>query len=109
MKVVGITLVTFIILFSYSFIRTEDTQGLPISSATVTVTDFLNITQTVLTDTNGDYTITGIASGAFSGNITKNGYASYPFFGTMTAGQTIIIIKPHTANNKQYSHYQHNF
>ena len=67
MKVVGITLVTFKILLSYSFIQAEDTQGLLIPSATVSVTDFLNITQTILTDVNGNYSITGIASGAFSG------------------------------------------
>lgn len=70
---------------------TDSLSGLSVSSASVSVTDSLNSTQTALTDTNGNYTITGIASGAFSGSITKSYYTSYNFAGTMSAGQTITI------------------
>ena len=80
MKIVGITLVTFIILFSYSL----DTQGLSLSSAIVSVTDSLNNTLSTQTDINGAYTINNITQGAFSGNITKGGYTTYNFSGTMS-------------------------
>ena len=91
MKVVGITLVTFIILFSYSFIWTEDAQGLSLSSATVSVTDSLNIAQTALTAADGTYTISNITQGTFSGSIAKVGYYPYNFSNTMSPGQTITI------------------
>ena len=70
---------------------TDASTGLPLASATVSVTDSLSSTQTALTDNNGVYTITGISSGAFSGSITKSGYTSYDFSGSITPGQTILV------------------
>jgi len=70
---------------------TDASTGLPISSATVSVTDSLNITQNTPTDSDGNYTITAVASGTFQGNVLKDGYHPYTFSGTMSPGQTIII------------------
>jgi hypothetical protein len=57
----------------------------------VSVTDVLSVTQTELTGADGTYAISNVASGAFSGSITKDGYASYPISGTMSPGQTVTI------------------
>ncbi len=70
---------------------TDSSTGLPLPSATISITDSLNITKAALTDINGSYTINGISSGAFSGSITKDGYTPYNFSGTMASGQTITI------------------
>ncbi|MEK6589289.1 MAG: carboxypeptidase regulatory-like domain-containing protein, partial [Nitrospinota bacterium] len=70
---------------------TDSSTGLPLPSATVSVTDSSNITQNALTDASGTYTINNIASGAFSGSITKSGYYPYNFSNTMSPGQTITI------------------
>ncbi|MDP3298312.1 MAG: carboxypeptidase regulatory-like domain-containing protein, partial [Thermodesulfovibrionia bacterium] len=70
---------------------TDVLRGLLISSATVSVTDSLNVIQNALTGTNGVYTINNIASGTFSGSITMSGYYPYNFSNTMSPGQTIII------------------
>jgi len=83
---------------------TDSTTGLPLPSATVSVTDsligpqgegrlalFIIIGKTALTDSNGRYTIYNISPGAFSGSITKEGYATYNFSGTMASGQTVTI------------------
>ncbi|MBI5213916.1 MAG: carboxypeptidase regulatory-like domain-containing protein, partial [Nitrospirae bacterium] len=70
---------------------TDSSTGLPISSASVSITDSLNNTQSVLTDSEGKYTINGISSGVFNGSITKGGYAPYNFTGAISHGQTIII------------------
>jgi PKD repeat protein len=69
----------------------DSTTGLPLSSATVSITDSSKNTTTVLTGSDGSYTIAGIAPGTFSGTITKYGYALYPFSGTISTGQTITI------------------
>ena len=55
------------------------------------VTDSLSLTKTALTDNNGKYTITDISSGAFSGSISKGGYTTYDFSGSLTPGQTIWV------------------
>ncbi|PKL52235.1 MAG: hypothetical protein CVV37_02295 [Nitrospira bacterium HGW-Nitrospira-1] len=68
-----------------------DATGLPLSSAVVSVTDSLNVTQTTLTGADGTYAIAGISSGTFSLSVTKNGYTTYSFTATITQGQTIII------------------
>src|SRR3972149_523111 len=72
---------------------TDSSTGLPLPSATVSVTDSLNIIHTAITDNNPktNYTITSIASGDFTGSIVKDGYASYSFTGTIIPGQTITI------------------
>jgi hypothetical protein len=61
----------------------------PVSSATVSVTDAQLKTLTATTDANGKYTITGVASGAFTGTITKTGYNPYSFTGTVSPGQVL--------------------
>ncbi len=83
---------------------TDSSTGLPLPSATVSVTDslispqsegrlalFIIIAKTALTDSDGKYTIYNISSGAFSGSIRKDGYATYNFSGTMASGQTVTI------------------
>ena len=70
---------------------TDSQSGLPLLSANVTVTDVLSVVHTVLTGADGTYAIWNVASGAFSGSITKDGYASYPISGTMLPGQTFTI------------------
>ncbi|MBI5748934.1 MAG: fibronectin type III domain-containing protein [Nitrospinae bacterium] len=85
--------VTLLTKGSIAGIVTDSSTGLPLSSATVSVTDSLNITQTAVTDSNPktNYTITSIASGDFTGSIAKDGYTSYSFTGTITPGRTITI------------------
>ena len=70
---------------------TDFQSGFSLSSATVSVTDALNVTETALTGADGTYAISNVASGAFSGGITKEGYAPYPVSGTISSGQTITI------------------
>lgn len=69
----------------------DSASGLPLSEATVSVTDSLNITRTASTDMNGAYAIAGVASGAFTGSVSKAYYNTYAFSGMMSPGQTIII------------------
>ncbi|MBE0427110.1 MAG: PKD domain-containing protein [Nitrospirae bacterium] len=70
---------------------TDSSTGLSLQSASVSVTDSLNITQTALTGIDGIYTIDGIASGDFNGSATRDGYDTYNFSGTMSSGQAITI------------------
>ena len=70
---------------------TDSQSGFPLSSATVSVTDALSVTQSALTGADGTYAISNVASGAFSGSIMKDGYASYPISGTMSPGETVTI------------------
>jgi sugar lactone lactonase YvrE len=70
---------------------THSSTGLPLPSATVSVTDSLSHIQTVSTDGNGQYLIPGVASGAFNGMITKGGYGTYSFSGTMISGQAVTV------------------
>jgi hypothetical protein len=69
----------------------DSSMGLPLASSTVSVTDSLNIPYTVITGVDGKYLISGIASGPFSGSITKGGYGTYPFSDIISPGQTITI------------------
>ena len=71
----------------------DSSTGLPLPSATVSVTDSLSIIHTAITDSNPktNYTITSIASGDFTGSILKDGYTSYSFTGTMSPGRTVYI------------------
>ncbi len=70
---------------------TDSSTGLPLPSATVSVTDFLSNQQTTLTAADGTYTVNDIASGVFNGDITKAGYTTYNFSDTISDGQIIII------------------
>jgi hypothetical protein len=70
---------------------TDSQSGLVLSSALVSVTDALSVPQTALTGSDGTYTISNVASGAFGGSITKEGYVTYPISGTMSPGQTVTI------------------
>jgi sugar lactone lactonase YvrE len=76
---------------SIAGIITDSLTGLPLASATVSVTDAQNLTQTALTDNSGGFTISGIGSGPFTGSITKGGYTPRTFSGTMVSGQTLIL------------------
>ncbi len=82
---------------------TDSSTGLPVPSATVSVTESYMIahsqihlaliggSKTTLTNSNGTYTIYSVSPGAFIGTISKDGYETHNFSGTMTAGQTVII------------------
>ena len=70
---------------------TDSQTGLPLSSATLSVTDVLSVTQTALTGADGTCAISNVASGTFSGGITKDGYGFYPISGSMSPGQTVTI------------------
>ncbi len=83
--------VTYMIMGSLTGTVTDSSTGFPISSATVSVTDSLNVTQSALTGSDGKYTITGIATGPFSWSITKGGYISYTSSGTMGSGLTLTL------------------
>jgi len=69
----------------------DSSTGLPLISALVSITDSQNNTKTALTESSGRYAIPDLAAGAFSGNISKEGYNPYPFSGTLPPGQTVII------------------
>jgi hypothetical protein len=89
-KSITVTLVT---KGSITGIVTDSSTGLPISSATVSVTDAANITHTALTDGSGRYIIADIAPGAFTGTVTKDGFAPYNFYGSIVSGQTTLNIQ----------------
>jgi hypothetical protein len=86
--------VTLITKGSIKGIVTDSSTGLPVNSATVSVTDSLNITKTALTGSDGKYILDGIASGAFSGTITKDGFTPYSLSGSVSPGQTVTIDAP---------------
>jgi hypothetical protein len=69
----------------------DSATGLPVPSANISITDSMNISQTALTGSDGIYSIAGMASGAFTGTITKEGYTMYSFSGTVPPGQTTTI------------------
>ena len=66
---------------------TNETTRLPISGATISVTDSQK-TLTATTDTNGRYTITGIAQGTITIKVNKTGYLSQERYLTVEAGRT---------------------
>ena len=69
---------------------TDASTWAPISSANVSVTDSLDNLFTTATDNNGMYSLNGVAPGAFSGTVSKEGYNSHTFSGTISAGQTFV-------------------
>jgi hypothetical protein len=83
--------VTLITKGSIAGIVKDSLTKLPLLSATVSVTDSLNQSYSVLTGADGKYQITSIASGAFSGDVRKEGYQAFNFSGTMTPGQTVPV------------------
>ena len=86
----GIT-VTLVTKGTITGVITDSSTGLPIPSATISMTDALSVTHTALTDANGTYMISNVAQGSYTGTITLSDYSTYSFSGTMTAGQTITI------------------
>jgi len=84
-------MVTLLTMGTIAGTVTDSQTGLPLPSGTVSVTDALSVTQAALTGADGTYAISNVASGAFSGSITKDGYASYPISGSMSPGQTVTI------------------
>ena len=83
--------VTLLTMGTIAGTATDSQTGLPLPSGTVSVTDALSVTQAALTGADGTYAISNVASGAFSGGITKDGYVSYPISGSMSPGQTVTI------------------
>jgi hypothetical protein len=83
--------VTLLTMGTIAGTATDSQTGLPLPSGTVSVTDALSVTQTALTGADGTYAISNVASGAFSGGITKDGYASTPISGSMSPGQTVTM------------------
>jgi hypothetical protein len=83
--------VTLITKGSIAGIVKDSLTKLPLVSATVSVTDSLNQSYSVLTGADGKYQIPGIASGVFSGEARKEGYRAHNFSGTMAPGQTVPI------------------
>jgi hypothetical protein len=70
---------------------TDASTSLPLTGATVSITDSLGNTKNASTDSNGRYTITDLLFGAFNGTITKAGYSEYRFSGTLSPGETKTI------------------
>jgi len=81
--------VTLITRGSIAGVVKDTLSKLPLPAATVSVTDSQNQPYSVLTGADGKYQIPGIASGAFSGEVRKEGYRAHNFSGTMTPGQTV--------------------
>jgi hypothetical protein len=83
--------VTLVTTGSISGTVTESSTGLPVEAAAVEVIDSASNTLTASTAADGTYTINNAVQGAFSGSITKGGYAPYDISDTVIAGQTITV------------------
>ena len=70
---------------------TDSSTSLPLSEVTVTITDSLNNIHTGTTDENGEYTITDLPYGDFTGTFTKSGYIGQTLNGALVAGQTLTL------------------
>jgi PKD repeat protein len=70
---------------------TDLLTGLPVPSATVAVVDSLNNTYSVFTNGSGKYAIGNIVPGEFTGSITKEGYKTFTFSGTISDGQNLTV------------------
>ncbi len=79
---------------------TDSYTGLPLANVAVSVTDSGNSVYTAATGTDGKYTITSLATGAFTAAFTKTGYVTYTGSGTIasdhktTFNVQMIEIKP---------------
>ncbi len=70
---------------------TDSMTGLPLASATISVTDSSNITRTALTDIWGHYNFSRVTIGPFTGSIEKSGYDPYSFSGSLLPGQSFLV------------------
>jgi len=70
---------------------TDSVTGLPISSATVSLTDFSATVLTALTDAEGKYTIADVYPGTFTGTIATQGYYPQTFSETISPGQVLTL------------------
>ena len=70
---------------------TNALTGLPVASASVSITDAAGVTRTAVTDGAGAYRIAGIAVGAFTGNIAREGYTPFSFAESAAMGQTVAV------------------
>ena len=68
---------------------TNALTGLPVASASVSVTDAAEVTRSAVTDGTGAYRIAGISVGAFTGSIAGEGYVPFRFADSAAMGQTI--------------------
>jgi hypothetical protein len=69
---------------------TDASTGLPISSASVSVTDSTSVVHSASTLIDGTYTIADIPPGGFNGTINKGGYSSAVIYGTAVSGQATV-------------------
>lgn len=93
-KSISVTLLT---KGSVTGVVSDSSTGLFLQSATVSVTDSLNITHTAVTGIDGKYTLDGVTPGAFTGIITSDNYIPHNFSGTISAGQTLtlnVVLSP---------------
>lgn len=70
---------------------TDASNGLPISSVNVTVTDAVGIVYDASTDTDGRFNITGLSPGPASGKISKEGYLPHSFSRTIGQGEIVSM------------------
>lgn len=70
---------------------TNSSNGLPLSAATVSVTDSTNAIHTAVSASDGTFSIAALPPGNFSGTVTKNGYSPYAISGTITSGGTVTV------------------
>jgi hypothetical protein len=83
--------VTLITQGSITGMVTDALSLSPVQSATVSVSDSLNATQTTVTGADGSFRITGIEAGPFNGTITKEGFTPFTLTGTLSSGEIITI------------------
>jgi hypothetical protein len=83
--------VTLLSKGSITGLVTDASTSIPLTGATVSITDASGNTKNVPTDNNGRYTITDLLFGAFNGTITKAFYSEYRFSGTLSPGETKTI------------------
>ena len=69
----------------------DQSTGLPLPAVTVQLADRSGTFRSATTGTDGRYRITDIPFGAFSGRMEKEGYRSFPFSGTVSPGEVLVM------------------
>jgi hypothetical protein len=83
--------VTLLIKASMTGAVTDSSNGLPLSSARVSIRDALHHTRRASTNRQGEFRITNIPPGLFEGSVTKNGYKTFNFSGVLDPGQAVTL------------------
>ncbi len=70
---------------------TDARTGAAVDSALLSLTDGHSTVHSATTLSNGTFSLGSIAAGAYTGSVSKDGYAQYTFSGIMASGQTVVM------------------